>query len=235
MARIYNPNNLAQVERGDRLGDIHALVLAIKNINCLTSAYNIVPTGSTQANSVQLIDVLNEVDTAAPGTGVQLPSTIGKENTPFQICILINNSSNSVQVYGRYGTSDLINNIAGSTGIAQSSATTNLYVSSRNGYWFSISGSGGGGGGSGITRSVQSVSIDTIAAATANTDYVYLCSGTMNLTLPTPVGNTNLYTVTNVGVGTVTVVGTIDGVSNLPILAGNSFDFISNTSSWNIT
>lgn len=95
----------------------------------------------------------------------------------------------------------------------------------------------GGGGGSGITRSVSSISTPTTAGATALTDYVYLVSGTTTLTLPTAVGNTNRYSVTNVGTNTVTVATTssqtINGSSTatLPI-ANMSLDFVSDGSNW---
>ena len=96
-----------------------------------------------------------------------------------------------------------------------------------------------GGGGGGITRSVVSVSVDTSAGADALTDYVYLVSGTTILTLPTAVGNTNMYTVKNVGVATVTVATTaaqtIDGSASVSMpVANQSLDFISDNSNWNI-
>lgn len=95
----------------------------------------------------------------------------------------------------------------------------------------------GGGGTSGITRSVSSISSPTTAGTTAATDYVYLVSGTTTLTLPTAVGNTNRYTVTNTGSNIVTVATTggqtINGSSSatLPI-ANMSLDFISDNANW---
>ena len=56
---------------------------------------------------------------------------------------------------------------------------------------------GGGGGGSGITRSISSISANTNAGSTANTDYVYIATNAAILTLPTAVGNTNQYTLEN--------------------------------------
>jgi hypothetical protein len=93
------------------------------------------------------------------------------------------------------------------------------------------------GGGSGITRNVSSISSPTTAGAAAATDYVYYVSGTTTLTLPTAVGNTNRYSVTNTGVNTVTVATTsaqtINGSSTatLPI-ANMSLDFVSNGTNW---
>lgn len=59
-----------------------------------------------------------------------------------------------------------------------------------------------GGGGGGIVRSIVNIAGSTTAGSASGTDYVYLCAGTLTLTLPTAVGNTNLYTVKNVGAGT---------------------------------
>lgn len=95
-------------------------------------------------------------------------------------------------------------------------------------------------GGSGTIRSINSISTDTTAGATAGTDYVYLVSGTTTLTIPTAVANTNQYTVKNVGSGIVTIATTgaetIDG--NLTItmpVQFTSVDLISDGTNWNIT
>lgn len=97
-----------------------------------------------------------------------------------------------------------------------------------------------GGAGSGIVRSINSISADTTAAATATTDYVYLVSGTTTLTLPDATTNTNLYTIKNVGAGVVTInttsSQTIDG--NLTIVMPvqyTSVDLISDTANWSVT
>jgi hypothetical protein len=91
--------------------------------------------------------------------------------------------------------------------------------------------------GSGITRSIVSVSINTTAAATALTDYIYLVSGTTTLTLPTAVGNTNRYTVKNVsGSTTIATTGgqTIDGNSTATIGINTSLDLTSDGTNWQI-
>lgn len=82
-----------------------------------------------------------------------------------------------------------------------------------------------GGSGSGITRSINSVSTNTNAGSTALIDYVYLVTLSPTITLPSPSSNTNLYTIKNVGSGTVSVAttsGTIDGTSS-PITINVSF------------
>jgi len=89
----------------------------------------------------------------------------------------------------------------------------------------------------GSTRVVNNISIATTAGAAASTDYIYFVSGTTTLTLPTAVGNSNVYTVTNVGVNVITVATTsaqtINGssVATLPI-TNMSLDFISNGANW---
>lgn len=96
------------------------------------------------------------------------------------------------------------------------------------------------GSGSGITRSINSISSNTIAGAVAAIDYVYLVSGTTTLTLPTAVGNTNLYTVKNVGSGVATIattgVETIDGGSTIVMpVRYTSVDLLSDGSNWEVT
>jgi hypothetical protein len=111
------------------------------------------------------------------------------------------------------------------------SATTFLR---GDGSWATPSGSGGG-----ITRSVNNISTNTTAGAAANTDYVYLISGTTTLTLPTAVGNTNRYTLKNVGTGTVTInttsSQTIDGSTSITMAVRyTALDVISDGTNWNI-
>lgn len=94
-------------------------------------------------------------------------------------------------------------------------------------------------GSGGITRSIATVSTNTAAGSTAATDYVYLASGTITVTLPATTGNTNLYTVKNIGAGVVTVATTggetIDGSSTAPIpVQFTSYDFVATGGNWNV-
>ena len=85
------------------------------------------------------------------------------------------------------------------------------------------------------TRSINSVSTNTAAGFAANTDYIYLVTGTTSITLPSATSNTNRYTIKNVGIGVVTIVGTIDGSTNIALQPTEaSVDLISNGTSWNI-
>lgn len=100
-----------------------------------------------------------------------------------------------------------------------------------------ISATGGGGGG-GITRSINNTAISLTAGNASTTDYVYICSGTLTITMPTAAGNSNLYTIKNVGAGIVTVSAsdTIDGspTAIMPIQY-TSIDLVSNSAAWVIT
>lgn len=94
--------------------------------------------------------------------------------------------------------------------------------------------------GSGIVRLITSTAASIPAGATAGTDYVYLCAGTLTITLPTAVGNTNLYTIKNTGSGTVTIDTTggqtIDGDATVIMpVQYTSVDIISNSLHWAIT
>jgi len=85
-----------------------------------------------------------------------------------------------------------------------------------------------------VMRSLQSISSNTTAGNAALTDYIYLVSGTTTLTLPTAVGNTNRYTVKNVGVNAVTITGTIDDSASITIQSNVSVDLISDGTNWRV-
>lgn len=94
-------------------------------------------------------------------------------------------------------------------------------------------------GSGGITRSINTVSTTTAAGSTASIDYVYLCSGTFTITLPTTVGNTNRYTIKNIGSGVITVATTggetIDGSTTATIpVQWTSYDFVAASGNWNV-
>lgn len=97
-----------------------------------------------------------------------------------------------------------------------------------------------GGSGSGITRSIQSISANQTLDSAATTDYVYLCSGTITVTMPDATTNTDLYTIKNVGTGTITInttsSQTIDGaLTQVMPVKFTSVDLISDGSNWGIT
>jgi hypothetical protein len=98
---------------------------------------------------------------------------------------------------------------------------TELYVA-QDGAWVSVPiGGGGGGGGGGITRIISKITVSTTAGSAPGTDYAYICDGILTVTLPTAVGNTNCYTIKNIGTGIVTVAATgletIDGSATFSV------------------
>lgn len=94
-----------------------------------------------------------------------------------------------------------------------------------------------GAAGINYSRIVSKITINTNAAAATGTDYVYLCSGTLTLTMPTVAANVNRYTVKNIGSGIVTIsaADTIDGNSTIILgITDSAVDLIAGNSEWNI-
>jgi len=88
-------------------------------------------------------------------------------------------------------------------------------------------------------RTVLNVAVATAAASDAGIDYEYNVSGTTTITLPTAVGNTNKYTIKNVGVAVVTIATTggetIDGSTPITLpVANSSLDIVSDDTNWKI-
>lgn len=88
-------------------------------------------------------------------------------------------------------------------------------------------------------RSINSVSTNTSAGAAAFTDYFYFVTGTTTITLPTAVGNTNLYNIKMTGTNVVTIATTggqtIDGSASAAISVQYvSIDLLSDGANWNI-
>lgn len=94
---------------------------------------------------------------------------------------------------------------------------------------------GGGGAGSGIARSVSVLSVSSTLASATSTDYVFFPNVGIQLTLPTAISNSNLYTVKNIATSSVRVVAAtgedIDGSSAVLMPTQyESLSFISNGS-----
>lgn len=94
--------------------------------------------------------------------------------------------------------------------------------------------------GGGSNRNISTVSVSSVVAAVASTDYVIIAGAGIQLTLPTAVGNTNLYTIKNKVASSVLVNTTggqtIDDDTNI-ILATRytAVDLISDNANWHIT
>ena len=91
-------------------------------------------------------------------------------------------------------------------------------------------------GGSGINRIISVISSATTGASVTGKDYVYLTTGTFIFTLPTAVGNTNIYSLKITDGGTITLATTggqtVDGVVPGLLTFPTSLDFISNNANW---
>lgn len=89
----------------------------------------------------------------------------------------------------------------------------------------------------GIVRSIISTATSLTANSAADTDFIYLVSGTTTITMPTAVANTNQYTIKNIGTNTVTIATTssqtIDGSTTITLPRQySSVTLISNNSNW---
>lgn len=164
----------------------------------------------------------------APGTGGTGSAGGGGAGGYIEI-VIANPAASYAYSVGAGGTAG----VAGFGGLAGGAGGSGFIIVDE---FYAIATSGGGGS-SGITRSINSISTNTTLAATALIDYVYLISGTTTATLPTAVGNSNRYTLKNVGSGTVTInttsSQTIDGSTSIilrPQYA--SIDLISDNSNW---
>ena len=87
---------------------------------------------------------------------------------------------------------------------------------------------------------IFSVSTNTNAGSVTRSNYIYIVSGTTTITLPTAVGNTNIYTIKRVGTNTVSIATTssqtIDGSAS-PIIINtrySSITLVSDGTNWNI-
>jgi hypothetical protein len=95
------------------------------------------------------------------------------------------------------------------------------------------------GGGGGISRSINSISTDTSAGSSASTDYVYICTAGLTLTLPTAASNTNRYSVKNNTASVVRIYTTssqtIDGITFFNLNRQyQALDLMSDGSNWSI-
>lgn len=99
-----------------------------------------------------------------------------------------------------------------------------------------LAGSGAGGG---ITRVTSIITANTVGAEVALTDYVYIANAGITFTVPTAVGNTNLYTIKNNAASSVLLATTagqdIDGSATaLMPTQYESLSLISNGSVWGV-
>lgn len=92
----------------------------------------------------------------------------------------------------------------------------------------------------GTSRSIIALIGTTTGATLGNTDYVYYWTGSITypFTMPTAIGNTNLYTLKNTSTVNQTIIFTggqnADGSTNLVLTPDTSLDLISNNTNYMI-
>jgi hypothetical protein len=139
---------------------------------------------------------------------------------------------------GGTGATNFANNLSIFIAIFSAQGTNGTSGSSGTSGGTGSSGSAGSSGTSGSTvKSINIISTNTTAGSAVNTDYTYLASGTINVTLPTAVANTNNYYIKNIGSGTVTILTTssqtIDGSLSAPLpVPYTSLTLVSDQSNW---
>src|SRR3990167_90551 len=101
--------------------------------------------------------------------------------------------------------------------------------------------SSGGGSVGGTIRSVNNIATSQVAGRVSGTDYVYICSAGVQVTLPSAATNTNLYTIKNIAASSILVsrdgTDTIESDTSLTLATQyTAVDLISDgTNNWNIT
>jgi hypothetical protein len=115
----------------------------------------------------------------------------------------------------------------GSSYIALAATTGNLPTNTA--YWQLLA--------QGLTENVQSVAANGTDGSTAFYNYTYICTGTINRTRPTCVGNTNRYTMKNNGSGTLTITAaggeTVEGAASITVGPGDAVNLASDgVSNW---
>lgn len=99
-------------------------------------------------------------------------------------------------------------------------------------------GPAGADGSDGRLSTIVITSGNVTAGSTANTDYTYIISGAHTVTLPTAVGNTNLYRIKNAHTAQVALAftsgQTADG-GGITLNPNASVDLTSNNTEWKIT
>lgn len=198
------PITMILPDTGPRLADARQIEEAIISFNSCSSTYGITALGTTAATATQLGSVLNQIDTAAASTGVNLPLSTGRRNTPFQNCIIVNNGANAITVYGFPSSADTINGTAGATGISLPAGSTAAYVSIKGGAWFT-----GDVGGVGVFSSISASGNLTFTAANSG---VVLKQGT----------NGRVGTFTANGTTTVTISNTSIAITDAIIFSLNT-------------
>jgi len=210
------------------------------NAKGLTTAASSVAIQIAESQVTNLVtDLAGKESALTFSTGLTRSTNTITVNTSQNISTLSNLTSNGL-VRTSGGTGALSIAIAGidyQTPITLTTVGTSG-ASTLIGSTLNIPNYAGGGGSAGITRSISSISTNTNAGSTALVDYVYIVSAGATLTLPTAVGNTNAYEVTNSGATNITVnttsSQTINGNLSMLISPNSSRKFYSDTANWRV-
>lgn len=87
--------------------------------------------GTTQGTALQLSAALNNITSAASGTGVNLPASAPGLSVTVQ-----NNGANAILVYPAQGSSDTINGAAATTGVLLHQGSVAVFNCTATGAWF---------------------------------------------------------------------------------------------------
>ena len=175
-------------------------------------------------------------NTAVIGATGQVSATIyGLFNAPGGVSAAGGTFSGQVRVNGNLFANNIVNTLNGLTGGVTFLAGSNITLTSGV-PGITIAATSGGGG---ISRSISNISTDTSAGSAASTDYVYICTAGLTLTLPTAVSNTNRYSVKNNTASVVRIYTTssqtIDGITFFNLNRQyQAIDLISDNSNWSI-
>jgi len=147
--------------------------------------------------------VLTSVDNVNKRVNIEIPGSLGGPSFGT-----ISVSGQSSVVAGM--PDDVLTLVAGSNITLTTNAGNNSVT---------ITSSGGGGSVTGISRTTSIITANTTGGNTTGVDYVYLANAGLQFTLPTAIGNNNLYTVKNTAVSSVLIGVTagqsIDGSSTV--------------------
>ena len=142
--------------------------------------------------------------------------------------------ASAVSFLGNISAPNIVNTVNGLTAAVSITSGSNITLT-QTGSLITIASTAGGG----FTRSIISFTGATSAGSASSTDYVYICgsTGSIDLTMPTAVSNTNRYTVKQNSTGTLTIITTssqtIDGVTGFALNRQyQAVDLISDNSNW---
>ena len=122
-------------DAGLRLTEYQKVWDAIVNATDWSEMYGLVATGNSKTTALPLTAVLNQVDTTAASTAVNLPLSTGKSTTPFNFCYVYNNGANALTVYPAQTGSDTVN---GTTSFTLAPGARAMFFSIKPGTWLSF-------------------------------------------------------------------------------------------------